>query len=101
MFPTCFKTLCRAGRNWARGPGNRRETSAPVPGSPSITGAKSCLLPGAFQREEGSREPGLQRPKHLLFLLKSGAGAGPGTSLPIPLFPHLQIRAIMCSPSIL
>lgn len=77
MLPACSKTLCRAGRNWAKGPGNRRETSAPVAGSPSITGAKSCLLPGASQRSQrislSQASSGLNI---CVFLLKSGAGPG-------------------------
>lgn len=72
MFPACLKTLCRAGRNWARGPGNRRETSAPLAGSPSITGAKSYLLLGA---SEGQKDPP-SGPNTCIFLPKSEAGPG-------------------------
>lgn len=70
MFPTCAKTLCRAGRNWARGPGNRQETSASVAGSPSITGTKKLLGPSQGQKDP-SRDPDIR-----IFLLKSEAGPG-------------------------
>lgn len=82
MFPICIKTLCRAGRNWARGPGNRQETSALLAGSPSITGAKSYLLLGA---SEGRKDPSSD-PNTCIVLLKSEAGPGtyPYTLAPTP-----------------
>lgn len=76
MFPTCLKILCRGREKLGKGPREQGETSAPLAGSPSITGAKSYLLGASEGQEDPSSDSNT-----CIFLLKLRLGPG-HTSIP-------------------